>query len=417
MFKANSIIDCTAHALATPVRHCRFTDAKLPSYFLLGFGVTKHPMTGAQWHLPRIAVDPLLMSKEDEVLDETSLEHENADETSAIQSTADLSFQNETAPKNDSVIIRSTETKNLDESPPKEPWEKLPSDFSTVKDIVPQEVKSNVRSQVPDTRTGSSSYFICSQPALKLLTNLKPKSWMSMIPVAWKSDSWIQADKLVWRKDMDEFVLELQRKKTLALLKLLASSRGGYVASCAGYKFVEDHHQVAAVLWLGASTPAKIPRGRISAADPATLITQQESQDDPTSAGATQLQQEIASTDRNSTLEAEVSASEESEPPFYAMAKYKSHFIPIYNLPKLLGHEHLARLRATHSCVQGTMAVIKKKVRTVRAQLELWKLMGYMAQTETLGAPGSKVSSGDIKVLREQQGSRRDNEEGKSGNW
>ena len=379
--------DYIAHALITPIRRCQLTEARLPSYFLLGFGVTKHPTTGAQWHLPRIAVDPLLTPQRNEALPEISLQHENADAPTEIEPTVDGS-QNVKAPENDAIITKPTEIKNLDDLPPKEPSGKLPLNSSTVKRTVPQELKLKLRSPVPDTRTGSSSYFICSQPALKLLSDLNPKTRMRVIPAAWKSDSWIKANKLVWRKDMDEFVLELQRKKTLALLKLLASSRGGYVVSCAGYKSVDAHRQVAAVLWLGASEPAKTPRSRKPTTDSATSIVPQELKGNLSSPGTAPLLREGMSADHNPTLQADAAASEESEPPFYAMVKHKSHFIPIYNLPVLLGFEHLAHLRATGPCLRGTIAVIKKKQRTVRAQMELWKLMGYMAQTETLGGLG-----------------------------
>lgn len=377
--------DYIAHALVTPIRRCQLTEARLPSYFLLGFGVTKHPTTGAQWHLPRLAVDPLLTPKRNEALPEISLQHENADATTKIEPTLDGSW-NVKAPENDATITKPTEIKNVEDLPPREPLEKLPLNSSTVKHTVAQEFNLKIRSPVPNTRTGSSSYFVCSQPALKLLSDLHPKSHMRILPTAWKADSWIKADKLVWRKDMDKFVLELERKKTSTLLKLLASSRAGYVVACAGYKSVDAHHQVAAVLWLGASGAAKTPRSRKPITDSATSIIPQELEDNPLSSRTVLLLQDGISADHNPTLQTDAAASEESEPPFYAMIKHKSHFIPIYNLPVLLGSEHLAQLRAAGPSLRGTIAVIKKKQRTVPAQMELWKLMGYLAHTETLGA-------------------------------
>ena len=378
MFKVN-ITECIAYALTSPVRHCRLTDVRLPSYFLLNFGVTKHPITGAQWQLPRIVADPLAWLTNDETVAETSLEHEDTDKAFKIHSAVDVSSQYTRAPENVSVNTKSIEINNLDELPPKEPSEMLQSGSIIVKDTVPQEIKTKVPSPVPDTRKASSSYFLCSQSALNVLSGFKPKSRMAAIPLAWKSDSWIQADKLVWRKDMDEFVLELLRKRTLALLKILASSRAAYIVPCSGYKSVRLHNQVAAVLWLGANTPAKNPRCRNLVADLETPIFQQEVVYDPLSPGTSALLQETIPAGCNFTLQADVAASDDTEPPPYAMFKYRSHFIPIYNLPTLLGPEHLARLRATRPCSKGTMAVIKKKEYTIRAQMELWKLIGYMA--------------------------------------
>lgn len=418
MFEAD-ISKYIARALVTPVRHCRLTDAKLPSYFLLSFGVTKHPITGAHWHLPRLVVDPLLVSKEDQARADTSLEDESADEISEIESTVDVSPENTKAPEDISIIAKSTEIKNLDDLPPGGSLEKLPSDSLTINDTPPHELKTKVLSPVPETRRAQSSYFICSQPALELLSNFKPKSWMHTIPPAWKTDSWIRTDKLVWRKDMDGFVLELLRKKVLALLKLIAlsliaRSSGGYITSCSGYESVIAHHQVAAVLWLGPSAPANNPRCREPVLYLEPSISQQEVACDPLPPGTAALPEETTSTGHNFTPEGEVAAFEGPEPPFYAMVKYKSHFIPIYNLPKLLGSEHLAHLRATVPCAHDIMAVIKKKVRTVGLQMELWKLMGYMAQTETLGALVKKLHSGNMKGRRKWESNQGESEGGKN---
>lgn len=396
IFRVN-LINRAAQALSTPLRHCRLTDSRLPSHFLLSFGITKHPITGVQWHSPRIAVDPLLMSKEDEAPAESSLEHENADETPEVQPTVDVSPPNEKPSEDVSLVNQSAEIKNLDESPQNEPSEKLPSDSLTVKDT---ELKAKVSSPMPGTRKAASSYFICSQPAMKVLSGFSQRSWMNAIPHTWKSDSGIRADKLVWRKDMDGFVLELLRKKTFALLKMLASSRTGYITSCAGYNSVGAHNQVAAALWLGASTPANITGSQELLASSGACTSQEEVAGDLLSPGAAAPLQETTSAGHNSTPQAEIASSEGLDPPSYAMIKYKSHYIPFYNLPMLLGSEYISRLRAYIPFAQGTMALIKNKQRTVKAQMELWKLMGYMAQTEILEALESKVQSGDRKEGR-----------------
>ena len=351
--------------------------------------------------------------------------------------TVDVSPQNGDAHENDSKMTKSTEIDNLDELPQEKLSGKLPTESTAVKVSGPQDSKSKVLSQVPVSRTGSSSYIISSQPALKLLSSYQPKSWMNILPPTWKTDSWINAEKLVWRKDMDQFVLELQRKKAHNLLELLASSSAGYLASRFESHSIVAHHQVAAVLWLGTSGATNTSRGRKSSRDSATSSIPQELPKDSSSPGRTPRRTPVLiSGDQTSTLEAEAasaaraaaaaavavaaeavaaaevptvetaakaSASEEQEPPFYAMVRYKSHFIPIYNLPQLLGSEHVAHLRTISPKLKGTMAVLKKKTRTVPAQMELWKLMGYMAPMETLGVLDSKIHDGVMSVLQERE--------------
>jgi hypothetical protein len=47
------LIVVTAQALATPIRMCALTKARLPSYFLQDFAALEHPETKEPWYLPR----------------------------------------------------------------------------------------------------------------------------------------------------------------------------------------------------------------------------------------------------------------------------------------------------------------------------------------------------------------------------
>lgn len=152
-----------------------------------------------------------------------------------------------------------------------------------------------------------------------------------MIPLRWKQDGRFKAQDIIWREDMDTFVLELMRRKIVKLLKYLSSRPAAYIVACEGVQDIQDKHQPGAVVWLGE------PGSR-----------------------------------SNSTAEAE-------GPTPYAMTEYRSSSrIPFYNIPALLGPEYLILLRDTGKPFDKTLAVIKQKRSTVEVQLQLWKLMGYM---------------------------------------
>ncbi|EEY23270.1 predicted protein [Verticillium alfalfae VaMs.102] len=59
-------------------------------------------------------------------------------------------------------------------------------------------------------------------------------------------------------------------------------------------------------------------------------------------------------------------------------AKYEGK-MPVHDLRRLLGDDHLARLRAEPAFADSTLLVLGKR-RTIPAQLLLWKLQGYLAE-------------------------------------
>lgn len=155
---------------------------------------------------------------------------------------------------------------------------------------------------------------------------------MQMIPHRWKQDGRFKADEIVWREDMDSFVLDLMRRRCVNLLKYLSGLSAAYIAACESYEDIQKKHQPGAAMWFGQ------PFG------------------------------------------CEVSGKGEEAPPLYAMIKYKaSSHIPVYNMPALLGPEHLHQLRNSGKPFKEPFAAIKEKRNTLEIQLQLWKLMGYMA--------------------------------------
>lgn len=262
-----------AQALSTPPRVCLVTNLRLPSYFQIPFGLATHPKTEAPWHLPRLAIGstPTLNTERDQ-------------EVNAITSK------------------------------------------ESAKAVTPKKSPSRVM---------SGTHFLGSRQILKYVSAMHNSTYRKMMPYRWKEDSSIRIPDIVWREDMDTFVLEILRKRIGKKLAYLASRPAAFIAASRGCEHISEQSQVGAVLWLG-------PDGAQDAAPEVGV--------------------------------------QRSGPPPYAMHHYRSHYIPCYNLPYLLGSLHLRNLReATFSHFGGQYAVVKAKHGTVDVQLELWKLLGYLA--------------------------------------
>ena len=168
-------------------------------------------------------------------------------------------------------------------------------------------------------------------------------SYKKLMPYRWKDDSSIKATDIVWREDMDTFVLEILRSNLAKKLAYLASRPAAYMAACRDSDQISKQNQVGAVLWLGP--------------------------------GEEQQQQ------HEGGLAYET--AEGTGPPPYAMYFYRSHHIPVYNLPRLLGAHHLNTLKNGKAGHLGHQyAVLKAKNGTKDVQMELWKLLCYLVDNE-----------------------------------
>ena len=283
-----------AQALATPIRQCFLTGVRLPSFFQFPFGLKTHPATGSPWHLPRIYLGAVPNDSEP-----PSLQNDRNDITQ-------------------SQIQNKHTSKGVPAATP-----------------------------IESERTVSGTHLVASRHALKHILGLKRIQYLRMMPWRWKGDASLKGHEIIWREDMDTFVLELSRKIALQTLKYLASRPAAYIVACKGYDSIEDHEQVAAVLWLG---------------DDSCTRSESEHQD--------AFVHDVSKAARRRDL----------GPPSYSMARYRSNHIPIYNLYTLLGPVQLLALRqSSMTHFGGTTAVIKSKQGTVKLQLELWKLIGYLS--------------------------------------
>ena len=279
-----------AIALATSPRLCILTGLRLPSYFQIPFGLETHPITGAPWHLPRLLTHAASNPGSDETI------NGNPDRTQTSH---------------------------------------LKPDASTT-------LKSPMR-------TLSGTHLLASRQVLAHISGLTPLGYKRLMPYRWRQDPSVKLAEIVWREDMDIFVLDILRRTISKTLSYLASRPAAYIASCKSYDSINNHDQVAAVLWLRTDADASI-RDNSTPGDAASFDVR------------------------------------EAGPPPYAMHHYKTRYIPCYNLATLLGPSHLSALQDSRPDHYGDQcAIIKLKRTTVNVQLDLWKLLGYLAQDGKYG--------------------------------
>lgn len=187
---------------------------------------------------------------------------------------------------------------------------------------------------------------------------------------------------------MDDFVLEQLREHTVRVLEYAATSFASHLhGKNHGNKPRLQRSNLAAVLWLekpaksdtASSTPPKHPAYMKLAALQSGSISSpaQENQ---------QYEEEPcrAATSDAIPLTPEKSSSINTDPPpFYAMVSYRSKYVPIYNLPALLGTKHMETLRKLGSnWVEEELVFVRQRQKTIELQIALWRLMGYMAPLE-----------------------------------
>ena len=196
-------------------------------------------------------------------------------------------------------------------------------------------------------RTLSSNYLSARAVAMRFISKLRRREHARLLPFRWKEDPTLKLNDIVWREDMDEYILSLMRHDIVRKLTYLSSQPAGYIARCDGWDHIDKHRQVAATLWLGEAVPAfKFHRDE---------------------------EEPVASVDAAGSKEWDTG------PPAYAMVHYRDRYIPTYNLPSLMGRKQLGRWMSGCPQLRGSMAVVKQKHNTVGLQLALWKLMGYLA--------------------------------------
>lgn len=190
---------------------------------------------------------------------------------------------------------------------------------------------------------------------------------------------------------MDEFVLEQLREHTVRVLEYAATSFASHLHSKNhDYKPRLQRSNLAAVLWL--EKPAKSDTASSTPPKPPAYMEIAAPQSDSIISPALEHQEHEEAPCRAATSDATPLTPEKGPtintepPPFYAMVSYRSKYVPIFNLPALLGAKHMETLRKLGSnWVEEELIFVRQRQKTIELQMALWRLMGYMAPLEDQG--------------------------------
>ncbi|KAI9799221.1 MAG: hypothetical protein M1825_004864 [Sarcosagium campestre] len=195
------------------------------------------------------------------------------------------------------------------------------------------------------------SYILLSRRLMVTLKSKSGASWLQRIlPSKIREMRLFSKRSLVWRDDMESFTVDLMRQRIISELSYLGRRPGTYLVKCTTLDEVSLKKQVAGVLWFR-SHPIAASRAR------------EETQNSETERG-----DQIAA------------RTADAEPPPFAtllLGKEEQFHVLVYNLPHLLGNQHLAELQrrlGIENPETAPFTVIKAKRNTLQAQMWLWKL-------------------------------------------
>ncbi|CAI0654751.1 unnamed protein product [Colletotrichum noveboracense] len=261
-----------AHALASPARTCQVFKKRLPSYFHQKFNAVQNSETGRFWAIPE---------------DIESAAPENVEGKKGI----------DTAEQEPEAGGRAEEQKSMMGSP---------SGYVVAR----KRVLYNMMQ-----KPGSGPYSGTSKAVFARRENLKT-----------------QRSQIVWRQDMDEFVLENLRRQAvntiLYYLRLSKDADRGYLRPCS-FRDVHEMQKRGCLLWMP-----------------------------PNEDGLESLEQ-FATFD-------------------VPDVKWEKK-LAVHDLNQLLGQEHMATLRQ-YSLFKDNSLILLGKRRSIALQLVLWKLQGYLAE-------------------------------------
>ncbi|KAK8111773.1 uncharacterized protein PG998_008230 [Apiospora kogelbergensis] len=276
-----------AQALATPVRYDSSLRNRFPSFFLQDFHLVTHPETGRPWWIPQ------------------SLALDNSNHSNA-------------------------KTKEEDR----------PQASEREGQMLPKLKKKPSRAKP----LGPSAYVTARKDILAAFTQAKSGLFRRERGLFGPSSSQYTSfqGQAVWRRDMDEFVLDLMRRHIeqdlLYLSRLCVEQSRHYIVKCFGWGDVQYKHK-GAVLWFGPSAM----------------------NDD----------------------ESEMNEGEPSPGPFatyeFSDSEATKTAVAVHNMPMLLGEETATRVRKEAGALQDGSIFMLGGRRTADLQSKLWKLQGYLS--------------------------------------
>ena len=346
-----------AQMLATPIRQCHATKFVVPSFFLQEFNTMAHPVTQQPWAVP------LNLTKKYKPLVRTASSDSNvarapyevnvqmgdneerlSSDNHAFESAAKSPSRKPDGPMSDigngakghelpATAAIPTTGMNIPLSP-------------AIKDTNTSRLFNipSAQSKSQQLQLGSSYYVMARQRLIRSFVEDK-----SGYQDQWSRMSSERSRKVVstrqikdateWRADMDTLILELMRRRLGEHLDYMTHLKRGYITGSASWGDATlAKRQPGAILWTGPYMP--------------------ESDDLVRSGCAEQI-----SVPEFSTLET-------------GRDKKK---VAVFNLRRLLGSEHLTKLRKESSIFRKEIVVIRDKRMTIELRMKLWKLEGYMA--------------------------------------
>ena len=278
----------SAQALATPVRVCPVTSARLPKFFLQRFNLVSHPETNQSYFVPQ-----------------------------ALDSKAP-----QNAPHKNLVTNQSSDEDQGEDSSALQGGKKVSH----------------------CTRTGPSAYVLASQKLMQELErDSSPYNGAYKKLLRMSSTGQVNLTKVlntsIWRPDMHGVVLELMRRRIVEGLVHFAGmvEKQGrkYITKLGSWDEVGQHKHRGCVLFLGP------PNDRGASSGLGFVPPRLSTMDFPESRFGKKL--------------------------------------AVHNLHMLLGSEHLGCLRSQSELLSSGSLFLLGRQATVKLQMLLWKLQGYMA--------------------------------------
>ncbi|OLN96856.1 hypothetical protein CCHL11_02450 [Colletotrichum chlorophyti] len=318
-FRRKLLLNPYAHALATPMRMCPITSTNLPKYFLQEFKAVTRPDTGDHWWTPGDIALPQNLLKE------------------AIEGKG----QGDDAP-NPSVPALDTDEV---------------ADFST--DSTQVKVSNKHRGAAP------TAYVVARKPLLQSLGGKKGKTphgekHKMLLVRSQPLHGRGMVSKLVWREDMDDFVLENMRRMVINQLLYFAGLREidsrSYIVPLTNWDAITQQKQRGCLLWYQTDSNIHLNKTKLENSGSSVL-------------------EEFATFDVPGT-------------------KYEKK-LPVHDLKRLLGPHHLAELMEKPLFRDNSLFLVRKQ-RSIPLQLYLWKLQAYLAEYPShvgLGQDSRKASN------------------------
>ncbi|KXJ92847.1 hypothetical protein Micbo1qcDRAFT_160684 [Microdochium bolleyi] len=322
-----------ALALATPMRQCSMTKARLPSFFLQDFSLIAHPTTGEPWWVPRSlvvqrtcgAVDGDASSSGETAAAATAVEGFLADPHAAVEKK--LSFQEDTEEG-------SAATGNV---------------FTNSQPDVDRPDTSAALSTDDRVPNGPRAYMLARRDLVSALAQRQSGFHERRLMSATSSKYRDIAVNGFWRTDMDTVALDLMRRgildDLLYLARLCAEGQRYYIVRCYGWGDVQYKHK-GAILWFD-----KVAAEIGSASQDTKVVDEVE----PAPYAVFDVEQAPAQGDQ------------------------RKESLVIHNIPKLLGKAYAERLReGAKPFSDGGEIFMLAGRRTLDVQEKLWKLHGYL---------------------------------------